>query len=238
MNTKSKAHKESASKQPDMLSGEYGQMLENFDPDPMESALASTAEGITISDARLPDNPMVYVNEGFERLTGYRREDILGRNCRFLQGVESVTRLLWTNCVEARPLHLRHEGGVELLLTVFHVSPSPEAVIRLPVCLQGFSQVGLDFVVVDVVPGLTQLFGEVPHGGPNQDQLLLVIGELISSGEGFGHEHDRLGSVGIGKRACRRTQLVTEYPSRARSLRFLRHGVEERRSPNPAAPAG
>ncbi len=59
---------------------------ETIDPELLERALASSAEGITISDARLPDNPIVYANEGFERLTGYSREDILGRNCRFLQG--------------------------------------------------------------------------------------------------------------------------------------------------------
>jgi len=69
--------------------GEVRHLLEEFDPDLMERALASTAEGITISDARLPDNPIVYVNEGFERLTGYDKEEILGRNCRFLQGKDT-----------------------------------------------------------------------------------------------------------------------------------------------------
>ncbi len=49
-------------------------------------ALAASAEGITIADARLPDNPLIYVNAGFERLTGYSAADVLGRNCRFLQG--------------------------------------------------------------------------------------------------------------------------------------------------------
>ncbi|MFC2088881.1 SpoIIE family protein phosphatase [Calditrichota bacterium] len=49
-------------------------------------ALAATSEGITISDNLQPDNPIVYANEGFERLTGYTREDVLGKNCRFLQG--------------------------------------------------------------------------------------------------------------------------------------------------------
>ena len=44
------------------------------------------AEGITIADARQPDRPLIYVNEGFERLTGYTAEEVLGRNCKFLQG--------------------------------------------------------------------------------------------------------------------------------------------------------
>ena len=42
--------------------------------------------GITISDPSQPDNPLIRVNDGFCEQTGYDREEILGRNCRFLQG--------------------------------------------------------------------------------------------------------------------------------------------------------
>ncbi|QDT01998.1 Blue-light photoreceptor [Rubripirellula lacrimiformis] len=52
-------------------------------------ALGSSAEGITISDPSQPDNPIIYANEGFERLTGYSRVDVLGKNCRFLQGEDT-----------------------------------------------------------------------------------------------------------------------------------------------------
>jgi phosphoserine phosphatase RsbU/P len=51
-----------------------------------ERALKAAAEGIAISDARLKDMPLIYVNSGFERLTGYSAESVLGKNCRFLQG--------------------------------------------------------------------------------------------------------------------------------------------------------
>lgn len=51
-----------------------------------DRALAATFEGITIADAGLPDNPLIYANAGFERLTGYGVSEVLGRNCRFLQG--------------------------------------------------------------------------------------------------------------------------------------------------------
>jgi PAS domain S-box-containing protein len=54
-----------------------------------DRAMAATVEGITISDRRLPDNPLIYVNAGFETITGYTRDEVLGRNCRFLQGPES-----------------------------------------------------------------------------------------------------------------------------------------------------
>lgn len=39
-----------------------------------------------ITDPNQPDNPIVYVTPEFETQTGYRREEVLGRNCRFLQG--------------------------------------------------------------------------------------------------------------------------------------------------------
>jgi len=51
-----------------------------------DRALDVAAEGVTIVDARLADRPLIYVNEGFERLTGYSAAETLGRNCRFLQG--------------------------------------------------------------------------------------------------------------------------------------------------------
>lgn len=51
-----------------------------------DRALDVAAEGITIADAQLPDRPLIYANEGFERMTGYSVAEVLGRNCRFLQG--------------------------------------------------------------------------------------------------------------------------------------------------------
>jgi len=45
--------------------------------------------GITISDPSLPDNPLVYANQGYAELTGYDVEEVLGRNCRLLQGPDT-----------------------------------------------------------------------------------------------------------------------------------------------------
>ncbi|KAL9370356.1 hypothetical protein Peur_035496 [Populus x canadensis] len=55
--------------------------------------LATTLERIennfVITDPRLPDNPITFASDGFLELTEYTREEILGRNCRFLQGPET-----------------------------------------------------------------------------------------------------------------------------------------------------
>jgi PAS domain S-box-containing protein len=49
-------------------------------------ALDSANNGIVITNALKPDNPIIYHNAAFEKLTGYTTEEILNRNCRFLQG--------------------------------------------------------------------------------------------------------------------------------------------------------
>jgi PAS domain S-box-containing protein len=60
-------------KDPGMIPGVLAQILDNC------------VNGVTLSDPDLPDNPIVYANEIFERMTGYSRDEIVGRNCRFLQ---------------------------------------------------------------------------------------------------------------------------------------------------------
>lgn len=62
-------------------------------------SLESAHDGIIITDPALPDNPIIYCNTGFTRLTGYHTDEVIGRNCRFLQGEEtdhSVVRELST----------------------------------------------------------------------------------------------------------------------------------------------
>ncbi|MEP6863183.1 MAG: PAS domain-containing protein [Deltaproteobacteria bacterium] len=51
-----------------------------------ERAIEAVSQGIIITDASKPDHPIVYASPSFCRLTGYERDEVLGRNCRFLQG--------------------------------------------------------------------------------------------------------------------------------------------------------
>jgi PAS domain S-box-containing protein len=52
----------------------------------LKAALDSSVSGIIITDNTLPDNPIIYCNKSFQDITGYRFEEIIGHNCRFLQG--------------------------------------------------------------------------------------------------------------------------------------------------------
>jgi len=52
----------------------------------LRDAVQVAESTVIVTDPNRPDNPIIYVNRGFEVLTGYSREEVLGRNCRFLQG--------------------------------------------------------------------------------------------------------------------------------------------------------
>jgi len=49
-------------------------------------ALACAASSIVITDAQLPDGPIIYANQAFLKITGYTLDEVLNKNCRFLQG--------------------------------------------------------------------------------------------------------------------------------------------------------
>ena len=60
--------------------------LERGIDDPFVAAIHSARMPVILTDPRQDDNPIVYVNDAFCRMTGYSREESVGRNCRFLQG--------------------------------------------------------------------------------------------------------------------------------------------------------
>ena len=55
----------------------------------LAAAIANIPIGVVIVDAQAPDWPMVFANAAFSTITGYPREEIVGRNCRFMQGAQT-----------------------------------------------------------------------------------------------------------------------------------------------------
>jgi PAS domain S-box-containing protein len=102
-----------------------------------DSMLNAIGEGVVVTDALSPDCPIVYVNPAFERMTGYRAADVIGRNCRFLQGagtdLETVMRLREA-IREGREFkgtlqNYRRDGT--LFLNRLHITPVHDASGRL-----------------------------------------------------------------------------------------------------------
>ncbi|HKJ95709.1 MAG TPA: PAS domain-containing protein [Gammaproteobacteria bacterium] len=60
--------------------------LDNLDPELLQRLLDASNDGIVVAEQEGDDNILIYVNDAFERLTGYSRDEILFRDCRFLQG--------------------------------------------------------------------------------------------------------------------------------------------------------
>ncbi|MFC4256263.1 PAS domain-containing protein [Altererythrobacter xixiisoli] len=67
----------------DILDYEHGR------GDPFAAAVRATRMPMVITDPAQPDNPIVFCNVAFQELTGYEKDEILGRNCRFLQGPDT-----------------------------------------------------------------------------------------------------------------------------------------------------
>lgn len=77
--------------------------------DPFAAAMRATRMPMVITDPRQFDNPIIFANESFQRLTGYDRAEIIGRNCRFLQGAETdldAVAQLRKSIAEASPINI------------------------------------------------------------------------------------------------------------------------------------
>jgi PAS domain S-box-containing protein len=90
-------------------------------PDAMALQILSRAPfSIVLTDAMLDDNPIVYVNDAFERATGYSRGGAVGRNCRFLQGDDTDPA-----AVERLRIGIRSEEEVALDILNYRADGSP-----------------------------------------------------------------------------------------------------------------
>jgi diguanylate cyclase (GGDEF)-like protein/PAS domain S-box-containing protein len=68
------------------MSTEWGESATDLPVWVMREALASVGIALSIADMNAPDLPLIFVNPAFEALTGYSTSEVLGKNCRFLQG--------------------------------------------------------------------------------------------------------------------------------------------------------
>ena len=103
----------------------------------LERAIAASSNGIIISDAQMPDNPVVYVNTGFELMTGYKSEEVIGKNCGFLQGKDTKQPALKklskaiTSGTETQVVLRNYRKDGTLFWNEFCITPVQDATGRL-----------------------------------------------------------------------------------------------------------
>lgn len=60
----------------------------------LEGIVRAAKDGVVVADARSTDMPVIFVNPAFEKMTGYSAAEVIGKNCRFLQGEDRTQRAL------------------------------------------------------------------------------------------------------------------------------------------------
>lgn len=102
-----------------------------------DRSIDSATNGILIADARLADMPTVYCNSAFEKMTGYSREEVLGKNCRFLQGKDhdqpgvNIIREAIRHGIEARAELRNYRKDGTFFWNEFYLAPvrNPQGVL-------------------------------------------------------------------------------------------------------------
>lgn len=92
--------------------------------------IASSAIAAVVSNPRMADNPIVACNDAFVALTGYSRDEIIGRNCRFLSGADTEP---WLTETLRTGIRMQRPTMVEILNYKKDGTPFRNAVMVAPV---------------------------------------------------------------------------------------------------------
>ena len=116
--------------------------------------IASSSVAAVVSDPRQPDNPIVACNDAFLALTGFARDEVIGRNCRFLAGPDTEP---WLTEQLRTGIRLRQPVMVEILNYRKSGAPFRNAVMVAPVF-------GGDGEAEYFIGSQIEIAADAPHG--------------------------------------------------------------------------
>lgn len=156
-----------------------------------EMAVRSTSDGIVISDPSQPDNPIIFCNPAFLQVTGYTAEEVMGKNCRFLQGTDrdqAGLQVIREAIVNKRGCHVRirnYRKSGEMFWNDFRLSPIFDASHRLKFYIGVQTDVTADMVREQFHRTLSQQRKELMHvaeevlAAQTEAQVVQVIVERL-----------------------------------------------------------
>ncbi|WP_376097983.1 histidine kinase famiy protein [Roseomonas sp. CCTCC AB2023176] len=158
------------------------------------AAVAATRMPMTVTDPRQPDNPIVFCNPAFTVMTGYGEGEVVGRNCRFLNGPETdrdvldEVRRAVENCEEIAVEILNYRKDGSTFWNALYVCPvfSPEGELiyyfgsQLDVSRRRDAEEALR--QSQKMEALGQLTGGIAHDFNNLLQVMLGYLEMVETG--------------------------------------------------------
>ncbi len=151
---------------------------------------------ISVADPELDDCPLIYVNKPFQRLTGYNEDDVIGRNCRFLQGPETDIKAV-----------ARIKESLDQNVSTLH-------------CLKNYDADGRPFHNLLVMSRVHSEYGDIVIGCQSSFKLAgsMLIRRQIEAAEGvltflrnIGNNHVSLINDTMQARSRSITMLVENY---------------------------
>ncbi|WP_201215980.1 histidine kinase famiy protein [Pseudomonas sp. S32] len=178
------------------------------------AAVESTRMPMIITDPNQPDNPIIFSNHAFQEMTGYTEGELLGRNCRFLQGKDTDQEVV---SAVRRAVELRYDFSTEILNYKKDGSSFWNALFISPIYndagdLKYFFASQLDVSRRrDVEEAL------------RQSQKMEALGQLTG---GIAHDFNNLLQVIGGYVSLARGKVEKESPDREKIMRNLEHALE------------
>jgi len=195
-----------------------------------DRAIQALSQGIVITDPTQPDNPIIYVSPGFERLSGYSAAEVVGRNCRFMLGKDTDKAeskrlgdaIRAGDAYTGELLNYRKDGTT--FWNALSIAPVRDADGRLTQFIGIETDISVrrqledQFRQAQKMEAVGQLAGGVAHDFNNLLTIINGYSELLMMSDLPTGDHQRESVVAIrdaGERAARLTQQLLAFSRKA-----------------------